>query len=246
MLVEYSEDIKQQMHFRGCAQCAWNQYILGEGTNEGTQTMWGHRGPWIPTLAVLVPTHRAEHTCSHAPLCECAHSSLRQGETLCLQSSATQFMSSKAPAVLTEKGRSPSACSCPEALWPWIRSLQAKAEGSKHSSIGKAHFHTADFPWALSRAHHEKSLCLRRSQRAAVPWCGSAALEAQDKLPDPAWNSCFSGMPFSTGGGVSQIKVWFLTRISPKQKYWSKGYEKYFCSTDWDSRQIQKVPRLEK
>lgn len=37
MLVEYSENIKQQMHFRGCAQCAWNQYILGEETNEGTQ-----------------------------------------------------------------------------------------------------------------------------------------------------------------------------------------------------------------
>lgn len=37
MLVEYSKNIKQQMHFRGCAQCAWNQYILGKETNEGTQ-----------------------------------------------------------------------------------------------------------------------------------------------------------------------------------------------------------------
>lgn len=37
MLVEYSENIKQQMHFRGCVQCAWNQYILGKETNEWTQ-----------------------------------------------------------------------------------------------------------------------------------------------------------------------------------------------------------------
>lgn len=221
------------MHFRGCAQCAWNQYTLGKETNEGTQrALDTHASCPGPN-----PQGRANmSTGTPARMCSLLPTAGWKAVPSVFCYAGYEFKSTS-----SSRREGSSACSCPEALWPWIRPLQAKAEGSKQSSIGKAHCHTADSPWALSRAHHEKSLCLRRSQRVAVPWCGSAAFRAQNKLPDPAWNSCFSILQ---GGGITDQGL-VLDMCVPKQKHWSKGYEKCFCSTDWNSRQVQKVSRSE-